>query len=255
MSSRGRAADGPAARLRGRPAAPAATPIVALDVASASTALETVKLLGDRCSFYKVGSELFTAAGPLFVRELRARGLGVFLDLKLHDIPNTVARAVAVAAEAGVSIVTVHAAGGERMIRAAAAAASGSGCDIFAVTVLTSLEADEVSRVWGREAQDLDLVWEVARLAELARGSGARGVVCSGNEVADLRRDFGSDLALLVPGVRLPTSGADDQSRTVTPAEAVARGADYVVLGRTVTAAPDPVAAMDEAVASMLLAR
>lgn len=235
-----------------------ATPIVALDVATAELALDLVERLGDRCSFYKVGSELFTAAGPAIIRELRLRGMRVFLDLKLHDIPNTVARAVAVAARHGASIVTVHASGGERMMAeavaaadASAAAATDGGCAVFAVTVLTSLAPVELSRVWGRESPTLDMTWEAARLADLARVAGARGVVCSGEEAAALRDLFGTGLELLVPGVRLAGSRSDDQARVVAPAEASRAGATYVVLGRTVTAAPDPAAAMAQAVASL----
>lgn len=226
------------------------TPIVALDFATSEVALELVERLGDRCRFYKVGSELFTAAGPSIVRELRERGCRVFLDLKLHDIPNTVARATGAAAHLGSSILTVHAVGGEQMIRAAVANA-GSHCDIFAVTVLTSLEPEAVAAAWGREGPELDMMWEVLRLAEMARMAGARGVVCSGREAPALKSHFGDALELLVPGVRLPGSPAADQARVVTPGEAASAGAAYVILGRTVTSAPDPAAAMDEAVASL----
>lgn len=227
-----------------------ATPIVALDFTDPGMALGMVERLGGRCRFYKVGSELFTAAGPGFVRELRERGCRVFLDLKFHDIPNTVARAAAAAAALGVSILTVHATGGEQMIRAAVANA-GDRCDVFAVTVLTSLEGTELGSVWGREVAHLDMVWEVTRLADLALRSGARGVVCSGREAGALHTHFGDTLQLLVPGVRLPGSEAGDQARTVTPGEAAAAGASYVILGRTVTSAPDPAVAMDQAVASL----
>ncbi|MGI8547772.1 MAG: orotidine-5'-phosphate decarboxylase [Gemmatimonadaceae bacterium] len=229
---------------------PATTPIVALDFADPEAALNMVEQLGQQCGFYKVGSELFTAAGPRIVRELRLRGCRVFLDLKLHDIPNTVARATAAAAALGVSIVTVHATGGEEMIRAAVTSA-GEACDIFAVTVLTSLSPDALSSVWGREAPDLDMTWEVVRLAEIARRSGARGVVCSGQEAAAVRTHFGGDIQLLIPGVRLPGSEAGDQARVVTPAEAASAGASYIVLGRTVTSDPTPTAAMARVVASL----
>lgn len=233
-----------------RPLGLTTTPIVALDFAEPGLALAMVQRLGERCRYYKVGSELFTAAGPDFVRQLRERGCRVFLDLKFHDIPNTVGRASAAAAALGASIVTVHATGGEQMIRAAVANA-GDRCDVFAVTVLTSLESAELGSVWGREVSQPDMVWEVTRLADLALRSGARGVVCSGREAGPLRTHFGDALQLLVPGVRLPGSDTDDQARTVTPDEAARAGASYVILGRTVTSAPDPAAAMARAVASL----
>ncbi len=227
-----------------------ATPIVALDFWMPDAAMQMVDLLSGRCDFYKVGSELFTVAGPTIVSQLVARGKKVFLDLKFHDIPNTVEKAVAAAADLGASIVTVHASGGERMIRAAVENA-GSECEVFAVTVLTSLSGSDLAQIWGGEARGEDLSADVERLAVLARNSGAAGVVCSGLEAPVLRDRFGSALKLLVPGVRLPGGGHDDQSRVVTPAEAATAGASYIVLGRTVTSATDPEKAMDEAVASL----
>ena len=227
-----------------------ATPIVALDFWKADAALQMVDLLGERCDFYKVGSELFTVAWPAIVRQLVERGKRVFLDLKFHDIPNTVEKAVAAATELGASIVTVHASGGERMIRAAVAQA-GAGCEIFAVTILTSLTQADIARAWGGERRDDDLTADVLRLAMLAEAAGAAGVVCSGLEAPVLRDTFGDRLRLLVPGVRLPGSDRDDQSRVVTPAAAARAGASYIVLGRTVTSAASPSAAMDEAVASL----
>lgn len=223
-----------------------AVPIVALDVADATAALEIVDALGDSCRFYKVGSELFTACGPRVVRELRAREADVFLDLKLHDIPNTVAGGLRGAAGLGARIVTVHAAGGEAMIRAAVqAAGEGGNCAVFAVTLLTSLDASDVARIWGR-GEPLDAVIEVVRLAGIARSGGAAGVVCSGREAKAVKAEFGSQLEVLIPGIRLAGGAMHDQSRTVSPAEAVAAGADYVVVGRAVTAAPDRAAAMRE---------
>lgn len=223
-----------------------AVPIVALDVADATAALEIVDALGDSCRFYKVGSELFTACGPRIVRELRAREAEVFLDLKLHDIPNTVAGGLRVAAGLGARMVTVHAAGGEAMIRAAVQAAGGAGsCAVFAVTLLTSLDASEVARIWGR-GEPLDAATEVVRLAGIARSGGATGVVCSGREARAVKARFGASLEVLIPGIRLAGGATHDQSRTVSPTEAVAAGADYVVVGRAVTTAPDRVAAMRE---------
>lgn len=225
-----------------------AVPIVALDFAMAETALQMVSLLGDRCGFYKVGSELFTAVGPQIVREIVRRGKRVFLDLKFDDIPNTVGKATAAAVDLGASIVTVHASGGEAMVRAAVASA-GDSCEIFAVTVLTSLDVSAYSAITGRKVTDL--VPEIERLARLAERAGAAGVVCSGLEAGPLRSRFGAGLKLLVPGVRLPGIAPGDQSRVVTPAQAAAAGASYIILGRTVISAPDPVKAMEEAVASL----
>ena len=221
-------------------------PIVALDVADVSAALEIVDTLGESCRFYKVGSELFTAGGPAVVRELRAREADVFLDLKLHDIPNTVAGGVRGAAALGSRIVTVHAAGGEAMIRAAVQAAGDPDrCAIFAVTLLTSLDASQVARIWGR-VDPLEVGDEVVRLAGIAKSGGAAGVVCSGREARAVKTRLGSSIRVLIPGIRLSGGAAHDQSRTATPAEAVAAGADYVVVGRAVTAAPDRAGAMRE---------
>lgn len=227
-----------------------ATAIVALDFWMADAALQMVDLLGDRCDFYKVGSGLFTVAGPTIVRQLIGRGKRVFLDLKFHDIPNTVEKAVAAAAELGASIVTVHASGGERMIRSAVENA-GPDCEVFAVTILTSLTRADLAIVWGGEGLGDDLTPDVMRLALLAERAGVAGVVCSGLEAPMLRDRFGTALKLLIPGVRLPGADLGDQSRVVTPMAAAEAGASYVVLGRTVTSVADPARAMDEAVASL----
>ena len=227
-------------------------PIVALDFWTADAALHMVDALGGRCDFYKVGSELFTVAGPAIVRQLSARGKRVFLDLKFHDIPNTVEKAVAAAAELGASIVTIHASGGEKMIRAAVRN-SGSDCEVFAVTILTSLTGADLAAVRGAGTDKVsdDLTPEVMRLAELAGSCGVAGVVCSGLEAPVLWNRFGESLKLLVPGVRLPGDERGDQSRVVTPGEAARAGASYIVLGRTVTSSVDPAAAMEQAVASL----
>ena len=227
-----------------------ATPIVALDFWMPDAAMQMVDLLGDRCDFYKVGSELFTVAGPVIVKHLVTRGKRVFLDLKFHDIPNTVEKAVAAAADLGASIVTVHASGGERMIRAAVENA-GPACEVFAVTVLTSLSGADLGLLWGGEDRGEDLTPDVLRLAVLAKNAGVAGVVCSGLEAPLLKDRFRAGLKLLVPGVRLPGGYHDDQTRVVTPAEAARAGASYIVLGRTVTSADDPQKAMDQAVASL----
>lgn len=220
------------------------TPIVALDVPTLADAMRLVARLGESCDFYKVGSELFTAAGRGAVDALRERGKRVFLDLKFHDIPNTVAAAVANAARTGASLVTVHASGGSAMLRAAVDG-GGLECGVLAVTVLTSLDAPALAEAWGKPGADVH--GEVRRLAGLAAESGCHGVVCSGQEVAWIRADHGERLAPLVPGVRFAGGSADDQRRVVTPGGAARDGAAYVILGRAVTATADPAAAMRRA--------
>lgn len=222
--------------------------IVALDVPSLAHARALVDQLGTACDFYKVGSELFTAEGRAIVDMLRGAGKDVFLDLKFHDIPNTVRGAARSASALGVTLLTVHASGGREMIEAAVRAAGGE-CGVLAVTVLTSLDAGTLGAVWGREVDDVGA--EVSRLAEVARGAGAHGIVCSGAEARQVSERFGAALALLVPGIRLPGGDSHDQARVVTPRAAVEAGARYLVLGRAVTGAPDPLAAL-AAVASAL---
>ena len=222
--------------------------IIALDVPSMDAALAIVARLGDSCHFYKVGSELFTREGPNVVRIIRDRGCDVFLDLKFHDIPNTVRQSAAAAASLGARLITVHASGGQAMVEAAVQGA-GPECGVLAVTVLTSLDAPTVEQGWGRK--DVDIGIEVLRLAELAAAAGAHGVVCSGQEVARVRERFGKTLQPLVPGIRLTGGATHDQARVVTPAEAVAAGAAYLVIGRAVTAAPDPVAVLETINASL----
>ena len=228
--------------------AAAATPIVALDVYSVETAMPIAASLRDLCSAFKVGSELFTGAGPAAVASLREAGCEVFLDLKFHDIPNTVAAAARTAARLGAGLLTVHAVGGEAMIRAAVDAA-GPDCGVLAVTVLTSLDAQSLGQTWGRPA--LDVRDEAVRLAGLARDAGAFGVVCSGQEAAEIRAAHGEALKILVPGVRLADGAVHDQARVVTPSEAARAGASYLVIGRAVTAAPDPRAAMRAVLADL----
>jgi orotidine-5'-phosphate decarboxylase len=218
-------------------------PIVALDFPSAKEALALVDRLGDQCPMYKVGSELFTTAGPMIMDELRTRGRSIFLDLKFHDIPNTVAGAVNAAKAMGASLITVHASGGSAMLRAAVEAAGDQDrVGILGVTVLTSLTGAEVAESWGRtEVSPMD---EVLRLAGLVAAAGAHGIVCSGLEASAVDKRFGSRLNLLVPGVRPAGEASHDQARVVTPGEAVRAGARYVVIGRAVTKAADPSAAM-----------
>lgn len=223
-------------------------PIVALDVRSTAEALRLVDALGERCRFYKVGSELYTAEGPRILSELHARKASVFLDLKFHDIPNTVRGAVASAAHPGVALMTVHASGGRAMLQSAVAAAP-SGVGILAVTVLTSLDAAGLGESWGRPVSDVQP--EVLRLAGLAAEAGARGVVCSGHEAAAIRERFEGRLATLVPGVRLPGGDQQDQSRVVTPRQAAEAGANWIVLGRAVTGAASPPDAMERVLSDL----
>ena len=217
------------------------TPIIALDVSSADDALRLVDDLGQSCRFYKVGNELFTASGPDVVRRLRDRQADVFLDLKFHDIPNTVAGGVRNAVQAGARLVTVHATGGEAMIKAAVDAAGGE-CGVLAVTILTSLSGEVVAAAWGRD--HVNVADEVLRLAHVAARCGAHGVVCSGIEAPLVRAEFGDRLAVLVPGVRAAGGAVQDQARVVTPRQAAEGGARYVVVGRMVTNATDRRAAM-----------
>lgn len=219
-------------------------PIVALDVPRLDAARSLLERIGPDAVWVKVGLQLFMAAGPEAVRELRAAGHRVFLDLKLHDIPNTVERAIEGAAELGVELLTVHAAGGAAMLRAARRAAGEPGAggpQIFAVTVLTSLSEAEVVEVWGRGGAST--VSHVARLALLARDAGADGVVASVWEAERIRAVCGTGLSLLAPGIRLAGDPVADQARVATPADAARAGVDYLVVGRSVTAAPDPAAA------------
>jgi orotidine-5'-phosphate decarboxylase len=218
-----------------------AEPIVALDVPDATAAMRIVDRLGSTCRFYKVGSELFTAAGPAVVRSLLDAGCDVFLDLKFHDIPTTVEHAARRAAELGVRLVTVHAVGGQAMVERAVAGA-GATCGVLAVTVLTSLDSEGLAAAWGRDP--VDLRCEVLRLAGDASACGAHGVVCSGWEAAAVRERHGDALRILVPGIRLEGGPTHDQARAMTPAAAAAAGASYVVVGRAVTQAADPLAAM-----------
>jgi orotidine-5'-phosphate decarboxylase len=223
------------------------TAIVALDVPDTAHAVALLDRIGPAATFVKVGLQLFVAEGPAVVRAVRERGARVFLDLKLHDIPNTVARAVESAARLDVDLLTLHASGGARMLRAAREAAGAQGVGgprLLAVTVLTSLSGGELGQAWGRGP--VDARTEAARLASIAADSGLDGVVASVHEAAAIRQAVGDRLAILAPGIRRAGDAAGDQARVATPGEAAAAGVDYVVIGRTVTAAADPAAAMDE---------
>ena len=215
--------------------------IVALDVSDADAASALLMRLGPDADFVKVGSELFTAAGPELVTRMRADRRDVFLDLKWHDIPTTVRNAARAASKRDVRLVTVHASGGRAMLDAAVEGA-GAACGVLAVTVLTSLDATTLGEAWGKSVARVED--EVLRLAEIAREAGAHGIVCSGAEAAAVRAVYGNTLRLLVPGIRLPGGHAHDQARVVTPEAAVAAGASYLVLGRAVTDAAEPREAM-----------
>ena len=211
--------------------------IVALDVSSAAAAQKIVAAVGDSAFCYKVGMQLYTAEGPQLVRDLVASGRRVFLDLKYHDIPNTVAAAITEAARLGVSMLTVHASGGGEMLRAATeAAAAVPALKVLAVTVLTSLDDRDLDKlgIHGR-VQD-----QVLRLAALAIANGCQGVVASAREASELRSELKDEFTIVTPGVRPAGAKWGDQARVVTPAEAIAAGATHIVVGRPITEAADP---------------
>ncbi|HVN17404.1 MAG TPA: orotidine-5'-phosphate decarboxylase [Dongiaceae bacterium] len=213
--------------------------IVALDVSSAAAAQEIVAAVGDSALTYKVGMQLYTAVGPQIVRDLVASGRRVFLDLKYHDIPNTVGAAVAEAEKLSVSMLTIHAAGSTKMIRAAVEAAkTRSDLMVLAVTVLTSMDGQDLETIGMHHG----LPESVVRLAGLALGSGCQGIVTSAREAAAVRAKLGHQFAIVTPGVRPPGSSAGDQLRVVTPAEAIAAGASHIVVGRPITEAANPAA-------------
>ncbi len=218
--------------------------IIALDYPDAAGALEMAGRLDPGKVRVKVGKELFTAAGPAVVEALVERGFQVFLDLKFHDIPNTVAAALRSAAALGVWMVNVHAAGGPAMLAASAAALRDLPRRplLVAVTVLTSMDADELAQTGVQGTPEE----QVRRLARLARQAGLDGVVCSAREASGLRGEFGRDFSLVTPGIRPAGSDQQDQKRVVTPRDARELGVDYMVVGRPVTGAPDPAAAVDE---------
>lgn len=212
--------------------------IVALDVSSASEAQKIVTAVGGSATTFKVGKQLFTAEGPQVVRDLVASGRKVFLDLKFHDIPNTVAGAVTEAAKLKVAMMTVHAAGGSKMLRAAAEAASQSVAKpmVLAVTVLTSLSDADLQE----QGITAGVQTQVLRLAGMAVQAGCGGIVASAQEASHLRQTLGTGFAIVTPGVR-PTGGdAGDQARVVTPKAAMTAGATYIVVGRPITGAADP---------------
>jgi orotidine-5'-phosphate decarboxylase len=213
--------------------------IVALDVSTAAAALKIVAAVGESALTYKVGMQLYTAEGPRVVRDLVASGRRVFLDLKYHDIPNTVGAAVAEAAKLGVSMLTVHAAGSEKMLRAAAEAAkTNPQLILLGVTVLTSLGEDDL----GKTGVHGSVKENVVRLASLALENGCRGIVTSAREAPAVRAKLGCEFPIVAPGVRPAGSSIGDQVRVVTPAEAIAAGVSHIVVGRPITEAADPAA-------------
>jgi orotidine-5'-phosphate decarboxylase len=228
--------------------------IVALDLPSAEAATRLAEKLRGRVGMFKVGSELFTAEGPVLARYLVASGEKVFLDLKFHDIPNTVRAAAREAAHAGVSLVNVHASGGRKMMEAAleGARSASRGGDatrtrVLAVTVLTSLAASELEELGMAGTPEEAVV----RLARLAQAAGLDGVVASAREIAALRRACGPQFLIVTPGIRPATAATNDQARIATPGAAIEAGADYLVVGRPITEAADPAAAAEAIVAEM----
>ena len=213
--------------------------IVALDVSSAAAAQKIVAAVGDSALTYKVGMQLYTAVGPQVVRDLVACGRRVFLDLKYHDIPNTVGAAVAEAEKLGVSMLTIHGAGSTKMVRAAVEAAKvRPDLMVLAVTVLTSMDGHDLETIGVRGSVEDSVV----RIATLALANGCQGIVTSAREASTLRAKLGNEFAIVTPGVRPAGSSVGDQVRVVTPAEAIAAGASHIVVGRPITEAADPAA-------------
>ncbi len=224
--------------------------IVALDYPTAKEALQLVDTLEQACQWFKVGMELYYAAGNQIVEQLRNRGFNVFLDLKLHDIPNTVASAIHSVTQAGASLLTIHATGGAAMMTAAAEAAkSANSPRLLAVTVLTSMDAEQLNGV-GITASPAD---QVLRLARLAEASGITGLVCSAEETSLLRRELHRDTLLVVPGIRPAGAAAQDQKRIATPAQAIAGGASMLVIGRPISQAANPAQATQAILAEIEL--
>jgi len=223
---------------------------VALDFPTREETLAMARRLGSRVGWLKVGLEAFAAEGPSLVREVAGSGARVFLDLKFHDIPATVAGAVASAARSGAAMVNVHASGGRAMLDAAREAATRAGLErLIAVTLLTSLDAEALREL---PLSPADAPHEIARrLAVLAKSCGLDGVVCSATDLSEIRRTCGADFLTVVPGIRPAGAGVQDQKRVATPAAAIEAGADILVIGRPITAAKDPVEALEAIVAQI----
>ena len=228
--------------------------IAALDVPTIEQALKLAQQLAPAVGAFKIGKELFTSAGPDIVRRVRDTGASVFLDLKFHDIPNTVAKAIAAAVRLDVQMLTIHASGGSEMMRAAEQAAQQTAAQlghtaplVLGVTVLTSQDSNTLAELGG----ETDVAKQVERLALLAAKSGLRGLVCSPLEIAALRRILPPEIQLVTPGIRTGAEKADDQKRTLTPREAIQAGASWLVVGRPITAAADPRAAAESILNSL----
>lgn len=221
--------------------------IVALDFPDAAATLDMLGRLDPLLCRVKIGKELFTHCGPALVREVVQRGFDVFLDLKFHDIPNTVAGAIAAAVELGVWMVNVHASGGRVMLEAASRAVAGSNTLLTAVTVLTSLGAEDLQEVGISDSPEA----QVLRLAHLAQACGVDGVVCSAREIVMLRRSLPEDFLLVTPGIRPAGDSAGDQKRIATPASAISDGGDFLVIGRPVTQSADPTAKLRDILAEI----
>ena len=228
--------------------------IAALDVPTAGEALKLAKEIAPVVGAFKIGSELFTASGPDIVRKIRETGVAVFLDLKFHDIPNTVAKAVASAVRLDVQMLTVHTSGGTEMMKAAEKAAEETAWEIgkspplvLGVTILTSMDSQTLSEV----GLDPNVGRQVRRLANMANTAGLRGLVCSPLEVAELRQTLPRSMQLVTPGVRLDQATSDDQKRTMGPREALAAGANWLVIGRPIYAAENPREAAEKILKSL----
>jgi orotidine-5'-phosphate decarboxylase len=228
--------------------------IVALDVPNADAALKLVEQLAPVSGGFKIGSELFTSAGPDIVKKIRERGSLVFLDLKFHDIPNTVAKAVAVATKLDVQMLTIHASGGTEMLKAAENAAEETAWKlgrtpplILGVTVLTSLDAGALREI----GLDVNVDYQVRRLANVATKAGLRGLVCSPLEISALRKILPAQVQLVTPGIRTGDEKSDDQKRTLTPREAITAGANWLVIGRPIYAAENPKQAAEKILESL----
>ena len=228
--------------------------IAALDVPSSGAALLLARQLAPAVGAFKIGSELFTTAGPEIVRTIREAGASVFLDLKFHDIPNTVAKAVAAATRLDVQMITIHTSGGLTRMRAAEESAQKTAQElgikpplILGVTVLTSMDSNELSEIGAQP----NVGHQVERLASLAAQACLRGLVCSPLEIADLRQIIPAEMQLVTPGIRTGAEKADDQKRTLTPADAIQAGANWLVIGRPIYAASDPRHAAESILASL----
>lgn len=219
--------------------------ILALDVPTETEANKLIEKVGNKVGAYKIGSELFTKCGPEIVNNVRSTGANVFLDLKFYDIPNTVSKAVAAAAALDIQMLTIHISGGRQMMEYALQASKESAINVpplvLGVTILTSFNQTQL----GETGLNLKIDEQVLLLAKLAVDSGLKGLVCSPLEIETLRKNIPEDVKLVTPGIRPPSASSDDQKRIMTPVEALELGADYLVIGRPIYAAPNPAEAAD----------